>query len=67
MYFDGAYSRSNKYFERLEAIEKIPLPPTKKVFQSFFGKISFVRRFIPNFSKVAKPINKLLKKDSIFQ
>ena len=67
MNFDGAYSRSNKNPERVEAIEKIHLPPTKKVLQSFFGKINFVRRLIPNFAKVAKPISKILKKDIRFQ
>ena len=31
MHFDGAYSRSGKDPERVEAIENIPLSPTKKV------------------------------------
>ena len=63
----GAYSRFGKDSERVEAIENIPLPPTNKVLQSFFGKINFVRRFIPSFAKVAKSISKLLKKDIRFQ
>lgn len=67
MHFDGVYSRSGKDPERVEEIENIPLPPTRKVLQSFFGKINFVRRFIPNFAKVVKPISKLLKKYIIFQ
>ena len=53
--------------ERVEAIEKIPLPPTKKALQSFFGNINSVIRFIANFIEVAKPINKLLRKDVKFQ
>lgn len=52
--------------KRVEAIERIHLPPTKKALQSFFENINFVRRFIPNFAEVVKPINKLLKKDVKF-
>ena len=66
MHFDGAYSRSGKDPERVEVIEKIPLPPTKKALRSFFGKINFVRRFIPNFAEVARSISKLLKRDVKF-
>jgi hypothetical protein len=47
---------------KIEAIEKIPLPETKKVVQCFFGKINFFRRFIPNFVEITKPISNLLKK-----
>ena len=32
--------------------------------QSFLGKIKFVRRFIPNFSKLVKHITTMLKKDA---
>jgi hypothetical protein len=37
--------------ERVEAIKKVPLPPTKKYLQSFLGQINFVRRFIPNLAE----------------
>jgi hypothetical protein len=30
--------------------------------QSFLGLASYYRRFIPNFSKIAKPMTRLLKK-----
>jgi hypothetical protein len=46
---------------RNEAIKKIPLPKDKKALQSFFREINFIRRFIPNFAKIVKPLNRFLK------
>ena len=34
--------------------------------QSFLGKINFVRRFIPSFSEIIRPLQKMIKKDAIF-
>jgi hypothetical protein len=32
--------------------------------QSFLGQINFVRRFVPSFSEMVKPLQNLIKKDS---
>jgi hypothetical protein len=32
--------------------------------QSFLGQINFVRRFVPNFSEMVKPLQNLIKKDA---
>jgi hypothetical protein len=34
---------------------------------SFLGLVRYYRRFIPNFSKITKPITKLLEKDVKFK
>jgi hypothetical protein len=40
--------------------------PPKSVHQvrSFLGLVGYYRRFIPNFSKISKPITELLKNDT---
>ena len=53
--------------EHAEAISKISLPNSCKAMQSFLGKINFVRRFVPNFAQVVKPLQFLVKKDVPFK
>ena len=52
--------------ERIETIAKIPFPATKKSMQSFMGKINFVRRFVPSFSEIMRPLQNMIKKDISF-
>ena len=52
--------------ERIEAISRIHFPATKKSMQSFMGKINFVRRFVPSFSEIVRPLQNMIKKDSNF-
>jgi hypothetical protein len=51
----------------IEEIEKIPLPKYTKFLQSFFGKINFIRRFIPIFAEIVKLLIYLLKKHVLFE
>jgi hypothetical protein len=49
---------------RIEAIQKLSLPRSKKDIQSFLGTINFIRRFITNFAELTKHITCMLRKDS---
>jgi hypothetical protein len=42
------------------------LPRTVHQVRSFLGLAGYYHRFIPNFSKIAKPITNLLKKEEKF-
>jgi hypothetical protein len=42
--------------------QKIEIPRTKKVIQSFIVEINFLRHFVPNFVEILKPITNMLKK-----
>jgi hypothetical protein len=52
------------YPARVEAIQRLSLPRSKKDIQSLLGKINFVRRFVPNFAELVKHITCMLKKGS---
>ncbi|KAH9312032.1 hypothetical protein KI387_027067, partial [Taxus chinensis] len=43
--------------ERVQAIQWILLPTSKKGVHSFFGKIKFLRRFIPDFTELTLKIS----------
>ena len=49
--------------ERFMAIDKVPKPKNVKGIQSFFGQVNFLRSFVTDFSKISRPISKMLKKD----
>jgi hypothetical protein len=50
--------------ERTQVIAKLPSPTSKKSMQSFLGQINFVRRFVPSFSEMVRPLQNLIKKDT---
>ena len=50
--------------KKVEAITAWPVPTKVKEVQSFLGLANFYRRFVDNFSKVAKPLHELTHKDT---
>jgi hypothetical protein len=52
---------------RVQAIQNIGFPRSKKEFQYFLGKVNFLRRSIPNFAKIVKVVMGMLKKDIIIK
>jgi ribonuclease HI len=47
---------------RVEAIQTLSPPRSKKEVQSFLGKINFLRRFVSNFAELVKFITTMLRK-----
>ncbi|GJR93977.1 reverse transcriptase domain-containing protein [Tanacetum coccineum] len=51
---------------KIDVIAKLPHPTTVKGVRSFLGHAGFYRRFIQNFSKIARPMTHLLEKSLHF-
>ncbi|GJR01922.1 reverse transcriptase domain-containing protein [Tanacetum coccineum] len=51
---------------KIDVITKLPHPTTVKGVRSFLGHAGFYRRFIQNFSKIARPMTHLLEKETPF-
>lgn len=47
---------------KLDTITKFRIPKTAEEVRSFLGLITFVNRYIPHLSSIAKPLNNLIKK-----
>nr|GFB94849.1 reverse transcriptase domain-containing protein [Tanacetum cinerariifolium] len=53
--------------EKINVILKLTPPTNIKGVRSFLGHAGFYRHFIKNFSKIARPLTKLLEKDTPFE
>ncbi|GJV75281.1 reverse transcriptase domain-containing protein [Tanacetum coccineum] len=51
---------------KVDVIAKLPHPTTVKGIRSFLGHAGFYHRFIQDFSKIARPMTRLLEKDTPF-
>ncbi|XP_071726793.1 uncharacterized protein [Rutidosis leptorrhynchoides] len=51
---------------KIDVIHKLPHPTNVKAIRSFLGHAGFYQRFIKDFSKIARPLTKLLEKDVPF-
>jgi hypothetical protein len=52
---------------KVDLISNLPPPCTVKEIHSFLGHVGFYRRFIKDFSKIAKPLCRLLAKETPFE
>ena len=52
--------------EKIDLISKLPSPTNIKTVRKLLGHACFYRRFIMDFSKIVKPLYKLLEKDAKF-
>jgi len=53
--------------DKIEKVKNFPVPVDKTGLQSFIGLASYYRKFIPEFSKIAKPLIALFKKDIVYE
>ena len=51
---------------KIKAVQDFPTPTDVRQVRSFLGLASYYRRFIPNFSVIARPMYALTKKDAVF-
>ncbi|XP_050238371.1 uncharacterized protein LOC126687861 [Mercurialis annua] len=70
--FDGCLANLRRVLARLdraktEVIEKLVAPATVKGVRAFLGHAGFYRRFIKDFSSIARPLTRLLVKDAPFE
>ena len=50
--------------KRIEAVRDYPEPKTTRELKGFLGLAGYYRQFIPNCSKISKPMTELLKKNT---
>nr|GEY51697.1 hypothetical protein [Tanacetum cinerariifolium] len=62
----GTFQRIEVDKAKVDVIAKLHTPTTIKGIRSFLGHAGFYRRFIQDFSKIARPMTLLLEKDTPF-
>ena len=60
---DGIHPQDSK----VKVINYLKTPRTVRQLRRFLGIMSYYRNFLNNFSKLAAPLNKLLKKKSLYK
>jgi len=68
VYLDDIIVFSSSIEEHLKyaAIQDWPTPKSLTEVRSFVGFASYYRRFVPNFSEIVEPLNRLSQKNAIF-
>jgi hypothetical protein len=52
---------------KVDAVQKLPAPTSVSQLRSFLGLARYYRKFICNFSEIAKPLNWLLQKEQCYE
>jgi hypothetical protein len=52
--------------DKVITVREFPVPTNTRQLKGFLGLAGYYRKFIPNFSKIAKPLTKLLRKNTPF-
>ena len=52
---------------KIRAVKECRAPTNISELRSFLGLAGYYRRFVPNFSRIARPLNDLLKKGTVWE
>ena len=53
--------------KKTEAIRTFPIPTNLRQLRGALGLFSYYRKFVPNFSDIARPLTELTKKETLFE
>ncbi|XP_030840818.1 uncharacterized protein K02A2.6-like [Strongylocentrotus purpuratus] len=53
--------------DNVAAIRTLPAPTNVKELASFLGTTNFYRKFVPQYAEIAEPLQKLLRKDALWE